>query len=266
MAMDPLVRQVVHDYLAAVDAEAPNLIEGLYLVGSVALNDFRPHTSDIVVAVTANPLSHAEMGTLTRAHRALSTRHRRPFFDGAYVTWRELTQDPSLVDAGAGAHEGAVHRRDAGGCAPIAWHTLVTHGVAVRGPRREDLQVWTDRETLRAWTRQNLDDYWKIWLQRSSSLWSRPGLACVISWGPAWGVLGVSRMYFTLATGAITSKYGAGQCARKTFEPRWRQIIDECLRIRRGERGRAPYRNPFTRRREALDFVAMAIDDAHRIR
>jgi Domain of unknown function (DUF4111) len=83
--------------------------------------------------------------------------------------------------------------------------------------------------------------------------------------GPVWGVLGVSRLHYTLATGAITSKDGAGCYARRTFDERWWRIIDECLRIRRGGHERALYRNPLTRRRDALDYVAMAIDAAHRV-
>ncbi len=73
-----------------------------------------------------------------------------------------------------------------------------------------------------------------------------------------WGVLGVSRLHFTLATGAVASKSAAGEHALTVFEPRWHRIIKESLRIRRGE-GRSLYGNPFARRRDALDFVAMAI-------
>jgi hypothetical protein len=43
------------------------------------------------------------------------------------------------------------------------------------------------------------------------------------------------------------------------------RLIDECLRIRRRGPDRSLYRSPFTRRRQALDFVAMAIDDANRL-
>jgi hypothetical protein len=43
----PLVRRTVSAYLAALNAEAPGLVEGLYLVGSGALGDFRPGVSDI---------------------------------------------------------------------------------------------------------------------------------------------------------------------------------------------------------------------------
>ena len=49
------VREIVDAYLEAVDDEAPGLVEGLYLTGSIALGEFRPHTSDIdFLAVTAN--------------------------------------------------------------------------------------------------------------------------------------------------------------------------------------------------------------------
>jgi hypothetical protein len=56
MALDALVLEVVDTYLGTVEAQAPGLVEGLYLVGSVALGDFRPRTSDIdFVAVTTTP-------------------------------------------------------------------------------------------------------------------------------------------------------------------------------------------------------------------
>ncbi len=75
---------------------------------------------------------------------------------------------------------------------------------------------------------------------------------------PMWGVLGISRLHYTLATGRIASKAAAGEYALKTFDPRWERIVAECLRIRLGH-GKPGYGNPFARRREALDFVAMVI-------
>jgi hypothetical protein len=57
MRVHPLVADVADAYMNAVEAEAPGLLEGLYLTGSAALGDFRPHTSDIdFVAVTATRL------------------------------------------------------------------------------------------------------------------------------------------------------------------------------------------------------------------
>jgi len=65
MPVHPLVEGVVHAYLRAIDAEAPGLVEGLYLTGSVSLGDFRAHTSDIdFVAVTANSPDAAAIAAL----------------------------------------------------------------------------------------------------------------------------------------------------------------------------------------------------------
>ncbi|MFD0970331.1 aminoglycoside adenylyltransferase domain-containing protein [Plantactinospora endophytica] len=265
MTPHPLVRQLLVDYLAIVDAELPGRVEGLYLVGSVALDDFRPGVSDVdFVAVTAEPLLPDAARAVGRTHARMARRHRRPHFDGIYVTWQDLAADPSTTVDALDAHEGRVRRRGPDGGDPVAWHTLAEHGVPVRGPRREDVEVWTDRRALAAWTHRNLDEYWRRWLHATSRTVSAQGFAGLTAQGPAWGVLGVSRLHYTLATGEITSKSGAGRYARETFDPRWRRIVDECLRIRGGGSGPG-YRSPFARRRDALDFVAMAIDDAHRI-
>ena len=91
-------------------------------------------------------------------------------------------------------------------------------------------------------------------------------VAALGSWAPAWGVLGVSRLHYTLATGEITSKEGAGIYALRTFHRRWRRIVEECLRIRGGGEGRSLYRTPLGRRRDALAYMAMVIEDAQRFR
>jgi hypothetical protein len=262
----PVVRHVAGTYLTLADARAPGLIEGLYLVGSVALDDFHPHTSDVdFVAVTRHPLSGSHLAALRRVHAALAKRYRRPHFDGAYVTWSGLSGDPVLARGGADSHEGRLIPRPAAGCDPVTWQTLASHGLAVRGPRADTLAVWTDRDTLAAWTRRNLDEYWRRWLRDASRLASRRGLWSLGQGGPPWGVLGVSRLHYTLATGRITSKTGAGHHARRAFGGRWHRIVDECLRLRRGRGGRPGYRDPFTRRRDALAFVGMVIEEAHRL-
>lgn len=90
-------------------------------------------------------------------------------------------------------------------------------------------------------------------------------MACLGSWGPTWGVLGVSRLHYTLATGHIASKLAAGEYARTVFDDRWQRILSECVRIRRSGRGRSFYRSSFARRAQALSFVDMVIEDARRL-
>jgi hypothetical protein len=145
---------------------------------------------------------------------------------------------------------------------PVTWHTLARHGMALRGRSPADLEIWTDPAALASWTLENLDLYWEPWLRRFSRSPSIEGLASLGEWAPAWGVLGVSRVHYTLATGEITSKEGAGLHALRAFPERWHRVIHECLRIRRGAGGRSPYRTPIARRRDALGYIAMAIDEA----
>jgi hypothetical protein len=71
----------------------------------------------------------------------------------------------------------------------------------------------------------------------------------------------VTRLHYTLATEQITSKEGAGVYALDAFPDRWHHVVNECLRIRRGKPNPL-YRNPAARRRDALTFISMVIDDA----
>ena len=117
------------------------------------------------------------------------------------------------------------------------------------------VEVWTDRAALEAWTLHNMATYWRNWHARARRLPSKLGLATLGTWGPSWGVLGLARQHFTVRTGDITSKYGAGLYAREVFPSRWHSIIDECLRTRRMPHARSAYRNPLSRRRGVLAFI-----------
>src|SRR5947209_11952097 len=85
------VRAVVERYLQQVDQVLPGRIEGLYLVGSVALDDYQPPHSDIdFVALVAEPLGDTELAVLETLHAAQQQQTPRPPFSGIYVTWRDL--------------------------------------------------------------------------------------------------------------------------------------------------------------------------------
>ena len=69
-AVPSTVRALVDDFLAALDTEAPGLVEGLYLTGSVALADFQLQVSDVqFVAVLAAPPDTRRIATLQRVHQ-----------------------------------------------------------------------------------------------------------------------------------------------------------------------------------------------------
>ena len=266
MNLDSIVQEVVDAFLRAVDGEAPGLVEGLYLSGSVALGNFRARMSDIdFVAVTAAPTNTSALAALERAHLRVRRYRRRPFFDGVYATWDELAHNPAAATRGPFAHEGRFHYRADTAPSPVDWHTVARYGVACRGPVPQSIDIWADQDVLISWTVRNLDDYWRPMRELCSKLPSLGGLFALRDHTVQEGVLGVTRLHYTIATGDITSKQGAGLYALETFPNTWHQLVNECLRIRRGGEGRSLYWEPLSRRREGLAYMDMVIDDAHRL-
>ncbi|MGQ4513962.1 hypothetical protein [Streptomyces sp. DW26H14] len=263
MTVDSLVREVVGAYLSLTDAAVPGLVQGLYLTGSVALDDFRRRRGDIdFVAVTAVPPSPAQVAALQQAHVRLAGHVRRPFFEGPYVTWDELADDPSGATPGPYAHRSRLLPAVPHGRQPATWQVLSRHGVTMRGPGAQDLTVDTSPGELVRWAREGFARYWRPWWERSSRPFTSEGLAVLGGEAVEWGVLGVSRAHQALVTGEAVSKTAAGEYGHTAFDPVWHRILDESLRIRRGGEGRSGYAGPPARRRDALAFVKMVIEDA----
>lgn len=94
----PEDRGVVDRYLELVDRALPGRIQGLYLVGSIALGDYHPGSSDVdFVAVTQKPLAGRELDRLQQIHERLLV-HGKLWFDGIYVTWDDLMRNPSDIE------------------------------------------------------------------------------------------------------------------------------------------------------------------------
>ena len=251
-----IVERVAGRYLELIDSDLTGRVEGLYLVGSVAYGDFWPDASDIdFVAVGSEGFGDGDLATLRRVHEQLAREHPRPHFDGFYTTWDDVHRHPDDLEAMPSAHEGAVTEDRP---TVIEWGTLRS-SKPMRGEPVPD--SWHDAQAIRGYSRRNLIDYWQAkWLRQQRG--RTPVAAMSLSdWGVHWGVLGVPRLHYSIATGEVTSKSQGGEYALETFDSRWAKIVREALRIRRRESNRSLYRTPLARRREALAFQAHVIAD-----
>ncbi|GLU50368.1 nucleotidyltransferase domain-containing protein [Nocardiopsis ansamitocini] len=263
MAVHPQARTVAEAFLLDADQEAPGLVEGLYLTGSVALGDYRPRTSDVdFVVVTRQRLDCAQNAALRRVHSRMRSRFPHPQFNGIHVAWDDLTHDPQHCGPVASVLGGRFRTRAGADVNPVTWHVLAERGVPVRGPHPLELDVWDERASLQAWSLGSLDQHWRRWRAKAGRLVTPRGLAALGSLAPSWSVLSVSRLHFTLRTGEITSKSGAGFYALHAFPDRWERIVNECLRVRRNSALPSLYENALARRRAALDYIEMVLDDA----
>ncbi|MGN6574361.1 MAG: hypothetical protein ACTHKG_01615 [Nocardioides sp.] len=228
------VRTVCEAHLAAVDDALPGLVEGLYLHGSLGFGEWYSGRSDIdFVAVTAERPDAHTVRRLQRVHERLGETFPRPSYDGFYATWADLAApvdrcpDVPCTLGGQWRDDG---RFDVN---PVTWHELAGHGVTIRGPRLEDVEIWTDQRVLRHYVHENLATYWADEVASLARFPEEAARADVMT----WCVLGIPRLHHLLATDRLTSKNGAGVHAVTVFGERWRPLVTEALAYRAtGER------------------------------
>jgi hypothetical protein len=140
---------------------------------------------------------------------------------------------------------------------PVSWHELARRAIVIRGPALTEADVRTDDDALRAYSHGNLTSYWAGVAEK---LRAQP-VAAATPAAAAWCVLGVSRLHHLLATGALTSKSGAGRHALTAFGPRWQPIVREALRARERPHDASEYADdPGSRGRDTTAFTEMGIE------
>ena len=247
-----------NEFVGLLTRHLPGFLQSFSLIGSAVDGDFRAGRSDLdFVAGAARPITAEDLEALVIVHRLYAADPTFPLVDGIWITEADLRAGPDACAPGPATRDGVLLENAVGNRNPITWFVLRSQSRSIAGELDRDA-LWHDPARVRSWTCENAEAYWAAWLARARQVLSVPGLRMLGSSAVMWGVLGITRLHFTLSTGEVASKSAAGEHARSVFEPRWHRIIEESLRIRRGE-GRSLYKNPFARRRDALDFVAMAI-------
>jgi hypothetical protein len=206
------VASALGTYLDVFDSTAPGLVEGLYVVGSYALDDWQPGRSDIdIVAVMAEPATDADFAALRAAHAALNERQPQPRIDGPYVAWADLIAAPATGLHRPWMLDGELHHD--GDCFeinPVTWYTLATYGVTVRGPAVEKLSVWHEVQDRVRFVIDNLSTYWHQLADSVVEACHDPASTFDLA-SFEWCALGALRLHYTAFTGDVTSKRGAGE-------------------------------------------------------
>ena len=271
--MQATVDEAVDRYLASVDRALPGRVSGFYLVGSAALGAFQAGRSDIdFVALVDHRLSPAELASLNRAQRHLyraalvesvsSLPWRWPLVcNGVYVLKEDVARSPLDVVPLA-SHVGGRLTADAGfDVNPVTWRILAESGIAVRGLAPAKLRIWRDDAELRRWTLGNLNGYWRRWagdLRRPGQIAAKALLLRYV----AWGVLGTSRMHYTITTGDIATKTQACTYALGALGSGWQPLLEETRAYWTGA-SRPQHATPrLSRPRVTSDFVLAAINSA----
>lgn len=127
--------------------------------------------------------------------------------------------------------------------------------MTVFGPPIESLGIWTSQARLLAFTRNNVDTYWRGNAEALTAMPSEGAReeAC------CWCVLGVARLHHLLVTGSMTTKSAAGRWGLEIYPERFHQVLREALRIREG--GPDEYADDSAARaRDTAEFTAHVVD------
>jgi hypothetical protein len=222
-------------YLDIVDSCAPGLVEGLYVIGSFALDDWHEGASDIdIVALTAEPANDDDAGALLTAHTLLAEQQPRPFVDGPYLAWGDLITPPMALHRPWTLDGRLHHDGDCFELNPVTWYVLATHGVTVRGPTVDRLGVYLDVEARTRFVADNLRAYWKpLAAQIRHACDTAPDRAFEPSMFE-WCALGALRLHVTAFTGEVVSKRGAGEYGMRFAPPDTHDALATAIAIRTG--------------------------------
>jgi len=196
---------------------------GLYLGGSLAVGDFNPQRSDIdFVAVTLDDLPPERVAALQAMHIrlwAIAIPWGRRL-DGSYVpqhVFRRWTADhpPCPFVEGDGF---TVTQQ---GSAVIQRHIIHRYGVAVAGPRPEEILDSVSAEELRGALHEILERWWRPLLDEPA--WVRQ------SEMQPFAILTMCRTLYTLEHGVIASKPVAARWCKQAIGRQWTELIDWAL-------------------------------------
>lgn len=221
-------------WLAVADRLAPTVVEGLYLVGSAALDDWQPSSDIDVVAFAADPTDAVVIDQIEATHLTYRSEHDLPTIDGPVLAWADVTappisnQRPWILD-GAFRFDGDCFEIN-----PVTWYSLATYGVAARGDAASSLGVHLDRDDRERWCRENLRTYWRaVRDQVVEALAADPDRTEFPASMTEWCALGVARMAYTIETGDVASKSEAGRWAVDRH-PAHAAVITRAIEVRNG--------------------------------
>ncbi|MBV6443440.1 MAG: DUF4111 domain-containing protein [Haliscomenobacteraceae bacterium CHB4] len=259
-SLPPSAEKVLDYYFQGIDATLPGFLEGFYIYGSLSLADFRPYKSDIdFVAVTTRLPTPLDIEKLVAIHRKTRWRFLQTDMNGLYVHGANI---PASVRGnrkcicfqnGKPSPEN-LHENNL-----ITWYQLKNNAIVLRGPHPKVFPYEVSANDLRMEMKRNLNAYWVNWMARHRRFGLEKLLLLGFSQKTEWGVLGVSRQWYTLETGGITSKTGAGEYCLNQFSDWYGDILETALAIRANRP--APIRNARRRAQATFDYMEFLIQE-----
>ena len=229
-------RNIVELFTGEICNLEPGFIEGLYLTGSLTMNDFHPGKSDVDFLVLCKKLPDKQTAArIKHIHKSIGLRYPRPGLSGSYFAAAHIcTDDPESIPT-ISYYDGSLHYRNLD-MAPVALAELKFNAFTVLGQDAGTLPVKITGKQLDDFLYRNIHSYWAKWIQRHAAISNRGAALLLFPRLTEWAVLGVARQIYTLQTGRITSKKEAGSYCLTCLPDKFHPIIRQAIAIRENDR------------------------------
>lgn len=258
---------VLGSYQRTLDDHLGGRVEGLYLTGAAAFGEFDPRDDRLdFIAVTATALSGGDLAACDAVHRHVQEQYAMPPLAGMYLTWEQLQAPPRDARTVMAWQDGRLAPADVAGFPvsrvnPAEWAILASHAITARGPAPSVIGIYQDRDDLTAWNLANLDTFWRRTARRVRTM-PPQAAAAYEARHAAWMILGPPRLHYTVATGRLTSKSGAGAYALANFPARWHALVTDALAIHHRQAARFTETDTRAVQTAIADFIDFVITDA----
>ena len=263
-------RQIVKEFQSQLASIGMDLFPGIYLTGSISLQDFYPNKSDLDFIVVCSDFPNEDvLLKLKSIHMALRSKYPKPDLSGSYIESSSLHASDIFSIKAVSYHQGVFTIRNLE-MAPVVLFELKSNGITIYGSEAKQLPIQVDKAVLNQFMSDNINTYWMSWTNRYSS-WTRLRILLILF--PRlteWSVLGVARQLCTLKTGRVVSKTDAGEYCLLHLPPQFHPILREAISIRKDDRSYPMVRTyalrpSFSRAKETIEclrFIARSFNNA----
>ena len=220
------VNAIVNELLRNAQAILGPQFVGMYLYGSLALNDFSEDTSDIdFVVVTEREVSPEMLAALQAMHTRIGSLSSKWAIqlEGAYLSRQAIRRHdpakPSYPHIDRDGSDLTVRPFESDWI--IQRFVLRENGITISGPEIQQLIEPTTPEDLRAAVMDLLQMWWEPMLQNPAEL-QKPGYR-------HYAILTMCRMLYTLENGTVVSKPVAGRWAIERFDEPLKGLVTRAL-------------------------------------
>jgi len=216
------------EYINLIKANLDYLIYGVYIQGSIALNDFDEFKSDIdYITVLNSEPTKEELSIIISIHNRLRNYDRYIVSEGQYTAIEIISGNQNSYKKIYPYYaDGELKELNNGKIDATSLWILDKYGFSIYGQEGESLSIVLDFKDLISQMNYNLNIYWL------GKINDNPELFLEDYWID-FGILTICRIIYTLENREITSKIKAADYLLARVDEKWKLIINEAIMVRK---------------------------------